>query len=75
MTKIAASAWPSEDVVTVVCPWCGSSTESGLRYVKEHAETSRLDHCRSCTRDIIVEVAAQGVIVSCGVDVSRGRRE
>jgi hypothetical protein len=74
MTRNAASAWPEGDVVTVVCPWCGTSTESSLRYVKKHGEASRLDQCLECTRDIIVEATAQGVAVSCGIDVSRSHQ-
>lgn len=74
MTRNAASVWPHGNVVTVACPWCGVNTESDLRYVKEHGEASRLDQCRACTRDIIVEAAMQGVVVSCGIDVSRGHQ-
>lgn len=71
MTKNAVAMWPEVNAVDIVCPWCGSSTKIDLRSVKEFGEASRLDQCRSCMRDIIVEPTASGVVVSRGIDVSK----
>ena len=58
-----AKFWPEGiDTVEVMCPLCGASTKSFIGGLKASGAAGRVEFCRTCDKDFIVEAFEDGIV-------------